>query len=116
MDNYFLLIQQRNEYEDLLYDLLIGQNNFENNFENNFVIEQFIPESFWEPVNVSLTIEQIESLKSVVLETKQECFICNESKHDFKNLGCCNNNMCQECIINWFNISVYCPFCKRDQR
>ena len=108
MDHYYLLIQQRNEYEDLLYDFLIS--------ENNFFVEQFIPESFWEPVNVSLTIEQIESLETLVLETTQECFICKESKHNFKNLSCCNNNMCQECITNWFTVSVFCPFCKRDQR
>ena len=108
MEYYFSLIRQRNEYEDLLYDFLIS--------ENNFFVEQFIPESFWEPVTVSLSIEQIESLESVVLEINQECFICKESKQDFKKLGCCNNNMCQDCINNWFNVSVYCPFCKRDQR
>ena len=128
MDHYLSLIQQRNEYEDLLYDFLISHNNINNinEFDNignvgdvgNFdilIIGEFIPESFWEPVTVSLSIEQIESLQNVVLETT-ECFICKDTKQYFKHLKCCNNDICGECINHWFNRSVYCPFCKQDQR
>ena len=45
-----------------------------------------------------------------------ECIICNDLKNDFKKVGCCNNNICLECTNKWFNLSVYCPFCKCDQR
>jgi hypothetical protein len=109
------LLQERQQFENLLYDYLINETDDlillnVNNF-NNF---NFIPEDFWEPVTVCLTIDQVSNLETVTKTC--ECIICKDIKSDFKNLSCCNNDMCEECIINWFTKSVHCPFCKQDQR
>jgi hypothetical protein len=37
-------------------------------------------------------------------------------KNTFKKISCCNNKICLDCIQIWFNKSVFCPFCKEDQR
>jgi hypothetical protein len=100
MDRLFLLIHEREIFENDLY--------------NTLVTPLIIPEDFWEPVIVCLTDEQIEEMQNI---TKEEmCFICNEITKDFKILKCCNKDMCIDCTYNWFNRSVYCPFCKFDQR
>ena len=71
------------------------------------------PESFWDPVIVSLNEDIINS---GIIELSEECTICNNNNTHFKRLPCCNNVLCVECNINWFNISVYCPYCKHDLR
>ena len=100
------LIRERTIFENELYDNLIN-------------LELFIPESFWEPVNVSLTIEQINNLKEIDLKetcSKETCLICNSETFIFKELRCCKKQMCNSCIITWFNLSVKCPYCNFDQR
>ena len=77
--------------------------------------ESFIPESFWDPVSVCLTPEQINNFKIIICE-EIECLICKDNKTNFKNISCCNNKICLDCINTWFNKSVFCPFCKVDQR
>jgi hypothetical protein len=156
------LLRERQEFENLLYDFLINENNeiiIENynlnenlpsnlnnlnenlpsNLNNlnenlpsnlnenlpsnlnenlpifvNVHLINIIPEDFWEPVVVCLSTEEISNLETVTKDC--ECIICNDSKDSFKNLKCCNNDICGDCITNWFNKSVYCPFCKQDQR
>jgi len=100
MDRLFLIIHERNVFEDELYNAL--------------VTPLFIPDDFWEPVIVSLTKEQIETMK--VITKNGDCFICNESVENFKILPCCHKDMCIKCTDKWFNRSVFCPFCKSDQR
>ena len=95
------LIRERTLFEDELYDNLIN-------------LQLFIPESFWEPVNVSLTIEQIDKLKNINLN--EICLICNSDSSTFRELSCCKKQMCDSCIITWFNLSVKCPYCKHDLR
>lgn len=115
------LLQSRQEFENLLYDFLINENNeiiienYEtNNLNLNLTLINVIPEDFWEPVVVCLSTQEIENLETVTKDC--ECLICKESKQQFKNLKCCDNDICGDCITNWFNVSVYCPFCKQDQR
>ena len=46
-----------------------------------------------------------------------KCIICNNNQTQFKKVACCNNLICNNCAKNWFlNESVYCPYCKFDQR
>jgi hypothetical protein len=73
-----------------------------------------IDESFWDPVIVSLPDELINS--DIITIELQECTICNNNNTYFKKLSCCNNLICVECNITWFNLSVYCPYCKHDLR
>ena len=96
------LIRSRRQFENQLYDFLVTP-------------ILFIDESFWEPVRVCLTVEQIESLPEVELENK-ECMICKETLFLFNNLVCCNQLMCIECSFKWFECSVFCPYCKQDLR
>ena len=101
MDLLEVLIRERNEYENFIYD---------------FLITTFpIPESFWDPVIVCLTEKQINLMEQIECEDI-ECFICKDTKNKFKKIKCCNNNLCLDCIESWFNKSVFCPFCKKDQR
>jgi hypothetical protein len=133
------LVNQRNRFEELLYDFLIpfdsgsitisnlnNHLNSENENENRFNrivfrytqsngIELNENDSFWDPVVVNLSIQEIENLKEIH-ECNKECIICNDLKNTFKIVNCCNNKICNECTNNWFNRSVYCPFCKSDQR
>ena len=115
------LLRSRQQFENLLYDFLINVNENnetinlnEINETNNLTLINVIPEDFWEPVVVCLSTQEIENLETVTKDC--ECLICKESKQQFKNLKCCNNDICGECINHWFNVSVYCPFCKQDQR
>ncbi len=115
---YEQLLVERFEYEQHLYNTLVGHINGVYIY-SNFVIEQEIPNqssSFWDPVIVSLSQEQIEQLEQIECEEQSECFICKENENIFKKVNCCNNQICINCISIWFSKSVYCPFCKHDQR
>jgi hypothetical protein len=73
-----------------------------------------VPDDFWEPVKISLSKEQIDNLKNNNID--EDCSICLDSKTAFKILECCRNKICVLCAKNWFNISIYCPYCKQDIR
>jgi hypothetical protein len=143
-NNLHILINERNQFEDNLYDNLnlnevnrlngivelndldeldelddleifnLNQNNV---FHLNRIVFRYTEDpSFWDPVIVNLSIQQIDRLEYIYNTVPVECIICNENKHDFKKVSCCNNNVCVDCTNKWFNLSVYCPFCKKDQR
>jgi len=80
----------------------------------NILLEYLIPPDFWDPVKVSLSSKQIESISS--FSYTDECAICFDSKDNFKFLSCCRNRICDSCTLNWFNESVHCPYCKADLR
>ena len=101
--NYERLARERTEYENYIYDILV----------NPIIIIPDESDTFWDPVVVSLN--DIEKLETVVCENI-ECLICTEKCNIFKKVICCNNKICLECANNWFEKSVYCPFCKHDQR
>ena len=98
------LIYERMRYENELYDVLITNN----------VLNDFIPDDFWEPVRVSLPYDDLNKLKSILNEA--ECFICRDTKQLFTCLWCCSKHICNDCTFDWFCISVYCPYCKKDLR
>ena len=100
MEEYLNLIDERQDYEDILYDLLITPLNLDS--------------TFWDPVIVCLTEIQINNFK--IINCECECIICKYDKDSFRNLSCCNHDICNDCIKDWFSISVFCPFCKKDQR
>ena len=91
---------------------------FDENILNALLIEylydELIPSDFWEPVKVCLTCSQIEQIPNVSIQ--EECVICTNNHHNFKQLNCCKNNICLDCAIKWFNESVMCPYCKQDLR
>jgi hypothetical protein len=97
------LIRSRREFENRIYDFLVSP---------LYILPD---ESFWEPVHVSLTQEQIDSLPEIQIEN-HECNICKETLFIFNKLVCCNQVMCIGCSDEWFNRSVYCPYCKQDLR
>jgi hypothetical protein len=97
-----ILIRERQQFEDEMYDLLISP-------------MLFIPEDFWEPVKVGLSKENINKMETV--NTTKECFICKTDQENFKILSCCkNDNICHSCIDIWFGENVKCPYCKQDLR
>ena len=133
--NFEEFVNERNRFEENLYDFLIpfsagsitisNLNSYLNQDPDddlsrfNRIIFRYIElnenDSFWDPVVVNLSSQEIENFKEIH-ECNKECIICNELKNTFKIVNCCNNKICNECTNNWFNRSVYCPFCKSDQR
>ncbi len=93
------LLRERRDFEIYIYDLLV---------------EIPIPDDFWEPIEVFLTIEQIRSLEDFIGES--ECTICLENHLNFKRTCCCKHILCNGCANNWFSHSVKCPYCNDDQR
>ena len=93
------LIQERNEFEQYIYE---------------FLVTPIISDSFWEPVKVVLP----DHCKNKLIQVygQSECIICRFDKLFFRELSCCKNKMCSCCINKWFNESVKCPFCKHDLR
>ena len=80
----------------------------------NMLLEYLIPPDFWDPVKVSLSNKEIQSIQS--LPVTDDCSICFESQDNFKFLYCCRNKLCDSCTVSWFNESVFCPYCKADLR
>jgi len=102
-NNFQRIIEERNAFEDYIYDILV----------NPIIIIPHESDSFWDPVVVSLN--NLDELETVVCE-KIECLICTDKYDTFKKVKCCNNKICLDCASNWFERSVFCPFCKHDQR
>jgi len=69
---------------------------------------------FWNRVKVCLSDEEYFNLQNI--EGNDNCVICIDTANKFKKLRCCKNKICIECSSNWFNESVYCPFCRHDLR
>jgi hypothetical protein len=101
------------DLERRILELILFNNLILNDSINEFNEYSEYPESFWDPVIVSLNEDIINS---GIIELSEECTICTNNNIYFKTLPCCNNVLCVECNINWFNISVYCPYCKHDLR
>jgi hypothetical protein len=102
MNEYDILVLEREEFENEIYEYL--------------VLPLLIDNSFWDPVVVSLSIDEINNFQTIRSQINLECFICKDNHNIFKNLQCCKNKMCFQCMDNWFSVSVFCPFCKKDQR
>jgi hypothetical protein len=96
------LIRDRLLFELQVYDFLVDP-------------VLLIPESFWEPVIVSLNEVQINELLPKIYRSG-ECGICTECVSDFKELKCCNQHICVDCTQIWFSRSVRCPYCNKDIR
>ena len=79
------------------------------------IIFHSIDESFWEPIKIGLTNNELNTLTCAHTH-KKECLIFRDERRLYKVVHCCKNMICMECAENWFNESVYCPFCKEDQR
>ena len=92
------LILERPSYEEILMNYLTSS----------------IPDDFWEPVKIKLNEKEISNLKNI--NTDDDCIICTQTKNIFKELNCCNQKLCNECCIKWFNESANCPYCKQDLR
>ena len=69
---------------------------------------------FWEPVKVVLSESELNTFK--IINSHDECTICYESCLKFNEMTCCKNKICTNCTKDWFNRSVYCPYCKQDLR
>jgi len=74
----------------------------------------FIDHSFWDPVKVTLSENDIIKLKDLFYT--DDCIICSENVNYFKEMPCCKTRLCFMCTNKWFNESVHCPFCKKDIR
>lgn len=112
INTMYALIAERNQYENHLYDYLSSDTILD--FQVNEVNEvNEIPPSFWDPVKVTLkNLDPFESIEELL-----ECTICTDQCNHFKKVGCCKNLICNDCAKNWFlKESVYCPYCKADQR
>ena len=101
-----MLILERARYESDLYDFLVGP-----------LIQPTQESSFWDPVIVNLNQEQIQSVCIMeTLDQLTECSICITDRELFKRVKCCKQLICIDCADNWFNKSVFCPYCKKDLR
>jgi hypothetical protein len=96
--NFHILLLERDAFELEMYDYLV----------NPFII----PESFWEPVDVSF--EKVSELEDIIKE--DTCYICSETHLNFKKVNCCNQEICNGCCYKWFKTSVKCPYCYQDLR
>ena len=102
-NHYNTIVEERNAFENYIYDILV----------NPIMIIPHESDSFWDPVIISLN--NLDELETIVCE-KIECLICTDKFDTFKKVKCCNNKICLDCASNWFERSVFCPFCKHDQR
>jgi hypothetical protein len=112
-------IQNRNNFENEMYDYLASSTSFNGIFfiyQNVLNVDQsvMIPvnDDFWDPVVVSY--DSVDQLEEVPLQ--DQCFICTEDKCLFKKMKCCSQNLCVECCQEWFGRSVKCPYCYQDLR
>ena len=108
---------ERNISDLILFNYLFNQINTQIiNFhlinENNDYLQE--EGEFWEPVKVGLPENLLNEIK--IIKIINDCNICTENKELFCKLECCNTDLCQDCVNNWFKISVYCPYCKKDIR
>ena len=78
------------------------------------LINNRIPDSFWDPVVVSLSDHSFSLITNRL--KKQDCIICNETEYNFKILPCCKNDLCTCCASSWFGKSIRCPYCNQDIR
>ena len=78
------------------------------------LIDNRVPESFWDPVVVCLSEHQFSLVTNKL--KKQDCVICNETKYNFKVVPCCKNDLCTCCASAWFGKSIKCPYCNQDIR
>lgn len=53
-----------------------------------------------------------KSIKNIEENNYIDCIICNENTNLYKRLNCCNNNLCNMCLIKINNF--FCPFCRSD--
>lgn len=77
--------------------------------------------SFFDPVVVALTSQQIENATRTieVPENSQDiCCICQESLRSFASceVRSCNHKLHRSCASQWFSMSVRCPVCRADLR
>ena len=76
--------------------------------------EAMIPADFWEPVKVTA---QTEKIKCFLLDNPWDCPLCCEQRYKKHILKCCDKEICDECVENWFGQeSVACPYCRKDIR
>ena len=78
------------------------------------LIDNQVPEGFWDPVFVCLPDHSFSLIRNKLIT--QDCTICNEQEYTFKVLPCCKNDLCTCCAASWFNKSVKCPYCNQDLR
>lgn len=77
--------------------------------------------SFFDPVVVALTSEQIENATEniEVPENSQEiCCICQDGlrSHPSCEVRLCRHKLHRSCANQWFAMSVRCPVCRADLR
>ena len=106
LDNeYVRVLIERNQFEQQLYDFLVSP--------------MLLPQqdsSFWDPVVVNLDPPTLQQVSIETIKEPTECSICITDRTAFKRVKCCNQLICNECAVQWFNKSVYCPYCKQDLR
>lgn len=51
-------------------------------------------------------------IKSDTYNKYIECIVCNENTELYTKLKCCNNNLCNICLIKINNFN--CPFCRKN--
>ena len=75
-------------------------------------------ENPYSPVIVALPQLYIDQMSSSVVNQGDKCVICQEEyKDDDETLKLfCNHNFHRTCITTHFQLSVYCPICRADQR
>ena len=78
------------------------------------VMDNRVPEGFWDPVVVCLSEHQFSLVTNKL--KKQDCTICNETEYNFKVVPCCRNDLCTCCASSWFGKSIKCPYCNQDIR
>jgi len=96
-----------NPLEYQIQHIFVNRNIFE-------VMDNRVPEGFWDPVVVCLSEHQFSLITNKL--KKQDCTICNETEYNFKVVPCCKNDLCTCCASSWFGKSIKCPYCNQDIR
>ena len=103
------------DVNELMDSLIVSRRLFELNLYDYLVTaETEYLTDFWEPIKVALDKKVIIGFKKIYEES--ECSICCTSKFFFREMPCCKQKFCINCINTWFTESVKCPFCKQDIR
>ena len=106
-----LLIYERNQFENNLYDHLLNGEGITFIFTDNEDNEDS-DDDFWAPVVIAYN--NIERLPDVISE--DTCSICTDNHLNFKKVICCGQKLCNGCCYEWFSRSVKCPYCLQDLR
>ena len=92
-------------------------NDIQTQLAANALITFAMPNTFFQPVNITASHTQINNSLEDFPNATSSCAICQDV---ISSTGCrirqCGHAYHRACIVNWFSMSVRCPVCRHDIR